>query len=78
MASNGRVTVTAEDIAGSDDTLKGALSMWVLKYGPVDYNRFQSAGGEAGSKAGGNAGGNCNFKVGQGFRNSFLTEVRTP
>ena len=42
MASSGRVTVTAEDIAGSDDTLKGALSVWILKHGVVDYNKFQS------------------------------------
>ena len=33
--------------------------------------------GEAGGKAGGNAGGNGNFEVGQGFRNSFTTQVRT-
>ena len=43
MASNSRVTVTAEDIAESDDTLRGALSTWILKRGPVDYNKFQSA-----------------------------------
>ena len=42
MASSGRVTVTAEDIVGSDDTLKGALSVWILKHGVVDYNKFQS------------------------------------
>ena len=33
--------------------------------------------GEAGGKAGGNAGGNGNFEVGQQFRNSFPTKVRT-
>ena len=42
MASSGRVTVTAEDIAGSGDTMQGALSMWIVKYGPIDYNKFQS------------------------------------
>ena len=42
MASSGRVTVTAEEIAGSDDTLRGALSVWILNHGVVDYNKFQS------------------------------------
>ena len=42
MASSSRVTVAAEDIVGSDDTLKGALSVWILNHGVVDYNKFQS------------------------------------
>ena len=41
-ATNERATVIAEDVSGSDGTLRTTLRKWAGRQGPVTYNKWQS------------------------------------
>ena len=41
-ATDERATVIAEDVSGSDGTLRTTLRKWAGRQGPVTYNKWQS------------------------------------